>query len=70
MYAVTVALNHNEVGDHPERINKILPYIPKYNWNCINFPSQRKDWERFEQDNTDIALNILSVPHNKKTIKL
>ena len=29
MYAVTVALNHNEIGDHPERINKILPFIPK-----------------------------------------
>ena len=70
MYAVTVALSHNEIGDHPERINKILPYIPKYIWNSINFPSQRKDWERFEQDNSDIALNILSVPHNKKTIEL
>ena len=29
MYAVTVALNDNEIGDHPERINKILPFIPK-----------------------------------------
>ena len=70
MYALTVALNHNEIGDHPERINKIIPYIIKCNWNRINFPSQRKDWERFEQDNTDIALNILSVSHNKKAIEL
>ena len=70
MYAVTVALNHNEIGAPPERINKILPYIQKYNWNRINFPSQRKDSERLEKDNTDIALSILSVPHNKKTIKL
>ena len=29
MYAVTVALNHAEIGDHPERINKVLPFIPK-----------------------------------------
>ena len=70
MYALTVALNHNEIGDNPERINKIVLYITKCNWNRINFPSQRKDWERFEQDNTDIALNILSVPHNKKAIEL
>ena len=70
MYAVTVALNHNERGSHPERINKIIPYISKYNWNRINFPSQRKDWELFERDNEDIALNILSIPHNKKTIEL
>ena len=45
MYAVTVALDHNEIGAHPERINKILPYIQKYNWNRINFPSKIKDWE-------------------------
>ena len=70
MYAVTVALNHIETRDHTERINKIMPYISNYNWDCINFPSQRKEWERFEKDNTNIALNILSVPHNKKTIEL
>ena len=29
MYAVTVALNYNEIGDHPERINRVLPFIPK-----------------------------------------
>ena len=70
MYAVTVALNHAEIDNHPERINKIIPYIKNHNWDRINFPWQRKDWERFKRDNTDIALNILSVPHNKKTIEL
>ena len=58
MYAVTVALNHAEINNHPERINKIIPYIKNCNWDRINFPSQRKDWERFEKDNTDTALNI------------
>ena len=70
MYAVTVALYHIEIRDHPQRINKIMPYISNYNWDRINFPSHRKDWERFEKDNTDIALSTLSVPHNKKTIEL
>ena len=70
MYAITVALNQNEIGSHPERINKIISYISKYNWNRINFPSQRKEWELFERDNEDIALNILSIRHNKKTIEL
>ena len=45
MYAVTVALNHTDIGNHPERINKIMPFILNYNWDRINFPSQRKDWE-------------------------
>ena len=70
MYAITVALNHNKIDNHPKRITKAIPHIPKYNWDRINFSSQRKDWELFEKDNEDIALNILSIPHNKKTIEL
>ena len=52
MYAVTVALNHAEINNHPERINKIIPYIKNCNWDRINFPSQRKNRERFEKDGT------------------
>ena len=70
MYAITVALNHNKIDSHPERILNTIPHISKYNWDRINFPSQRKDWELFEKDNEGIALNILSVPYNKKTIEL
>ena len=70
MYAITVALNHQEIGCHPERISKIKNHTSKYNWKHINFPSQKKDWETFERDNEDIALNIFSVPFNKKTFNL
>ena len=70
MYAITVALNHKKIGRHPERISKIKPYISKYNWNRINFPSQRKDWETFERGNDDITLNILSLLLGKKTTEL
>ena len=42
MYAFTVALNHNEIGDHPERISKILPYISKYNWDILTFHHKEK----------------------------
>ena len=30
-YAITVALNHNEISSHPERISKIRSHINKYN---------------------------------------
>ena len=70
MHSITVALNHQEIGCHPERISKINKYTSKYNWNQINFPTQRKDWEKFERDNENIALNISSVPFNKKKIEL
>ena len=69
-YAITVALNHEEIGIHPEKISKILNHIHKNNWKNINFLSQRKDRETFEKNNTNIALNILSVPFNKKIFEL
>ena len=39
-YAVTVALNHEQIKDHPERISKIKPFIDQYDWKEIDFPSQ------------------------------
>ena len=40
------------------------------NWEGIEFPAGIKDWKRFEKNNKTIALNILSVPHDEKTINL
>ena len=37
-YAVIVALNYEQIGDHPERISKIKPFIGKYDWKEIDFP--------------------------------
>ena len=31
-YAITVAVNYEEIGKNYERITKINPYIDKYNW--------------------------------------
>ena len=67
-YAITVALNHQSIENHPERISNIEPFINQYNWKDIDFPSHQKDWKRFEQK--AIALNILFVPHNTKTTTL
>ena len=32
-----------------------------YNWEGINFPSRSKEWQKFEENNDTIALNILYV---------
>ena len=49
-YAVTVALNHEEIKKDLQRITKIKPFINKYNWEGIHFPSKRKrfkkNWEK------------------------
>ena len=34
-YALTVALNYEQIKDHPERISKIKPFIDQYNWKEI-----------------------------------
>ena len=28
--------------------NKIKPFITKYNWEEINYPSEKDDWETFK----------------------
>ena len=66
-YAITLALNLNNVDNHCERISKIKPFINKYNWKDIDFPAMSKDWKKFELNN-EIALNILYVPHNIRKI--
>ena len=68
-YAVTLALNIDKTNDHPERISKIKPFIEKYNWKDIDFPSTSKDWKKVEVNN-EVALNILYVPHGTKKIEI
>ena len=64
-YARTVALNHEEIEKHDERITKIKPFINKYKWEGINFPSEKDDWTKFEKNNVTIDLNVLFVIKEK-----
>ena len=66
-YALNVALNHEQIKDHPERMSKIKAFIDKYNWK--DFLSHSKDWRKFESNNKSIAVNILYVPHNTEKIR-
>ena len=68
-YALTTALNYQNIKSHPERISNLKPFIDQYNWKEIDFPSEQKDWKNFELNNKTIAVNILFVPYNteKKT---
>ena len=69
-YATTLALNFNNIGKCHQRISKIKPFINNYNWNNINFPTAKKDWNKFELNNKDVALNTLYVSFNTKKIKI
>ena len=38
-YSIVVALNHQKIEIHPERISNIEPFIDQYNWEGIEFPA-------------------------------
>ena len=65
-YAANLALNINSIDKHHQRITKIKPFINNYKWNDINFPAAKKDWNKSELNNKNVALNILYVPFNTK----
>ena len=68
-YAVTLALNLDNIDNHPDRMSKIKPFINQYNWKDIAFPLTSKDWRKFELNN-EVALNVLYVPHNTRKIQV
>ena len=42
-YSITVALNHQNIENNPERISNIKPFTDNYNWKDIDFPAGIKD---------------------------
>ena len=40
---LSVMLNYKEIRKDPQRITKIKHFINKYNWEGINFPSEKDD---------------------------
>ena len=67
--ALNDSLDYQRIKKIPQEMSKLKPYINQYNWKGITFPSDKEDWNKFEQNNKEIALNILFVPHNKKEIR-
>ena len=51
-------LNYEEIEKDPQRITKIKPFINKYNWEGINYPSEKGDWKKFKKNDLTIALNL------------
>ena len=57
-YALTVALNHEEVKKDLQRITKIKFSINKYNW-------KGRYWKKYKKNNIKIALNVLYAKKEK-----
>ena len=50
-------------------MTKIKSFKNKYNWGK-KFPSEKDDWEKFEENNVTITLNVLYTKKRKKYILL
>ena len=69
MYAIVVALNQHNITNDPQRISKIIPCTPYYDWSEVNFPAGPKEYRAFEKYNDNIALNIFYTPYKEKDIR-
>ena len=57
-------LNYNKIKE------KDFKNILKFKRLDTDFSSHQRDWENFKQNNTSIALNVLSISYNSEEIKL
>ena len=60
-----MGLNYKDIGKHAEQITKTKPSINKYNWEGINYASEKDYWKKFEKDNVKVALNVLHAKKEK-----
>ena len=44
-----------------KRVSNIKPFINKYNWDRIKYPSKIDDKKTFEKSNPTIALDVLHI---------
>ena len=58
-------LNHEKFKKYLLKIIKIKAFIDNYNWEGVNYPSEKDDWKRFDKNNLTIASNVLYVKKEK-----
>ena len=56
--------NHEE--ENLQKILKIQPFISKYIWETVNYPSENNDWKKFEKNNLMIDINVFYILKSKK----
>ena len=62
--SIISGLNYKKINE------KYLKKIEKLKKVDIGLSSHQRDWEKFEQENNSIALNVLFVSYNNEEIKL
>ena len=54
------------MGVNYNRINKIKLFLRNVNFENINYPIKKEDYEVFERNNESISLNILKPDNERK----
>ena len=60
---------NKQIKKDPQTITKIKPFIDKYNWEGIDYPSEKDYWKKFEKNNLTITLNVLHTKAEKVCFK-
>ena len=63
-WSIIAGLNYNKIKE--KELKKLL----KFRKVDTDFSLYQRDWEKFEQENTLIALNILFLSYNSEEVKL
>ena len=63
-WAVIAAMKWEEIGNNPERLNKLRRYEGEFDWSGLEFPVSFRDINKFERNN-EIGVNILAVENKK-----
>ena len=63
-WSIIPRLNYNKINE------KCLKKIEKLKRVDIDLSSHQRDWEKFEQENNPIALNILFVSYNSEELHI
>ena len=48
-----------------QRITKVKLFIDKYNWEGINFPSEKDRLKKFEKNSVTVTPNVLYIKKEK-----
>ena len=54
-------LNYEEIKKDQQRTTKIKSFIDKYNWEEINYPSEKDARKKLKKNNLTIALNVFML---------
>ena len=63
--SITVALKHQNIENHPERMSNIKTFIDQCNWEGINFPAGIKDRKSLNE----IIRQLLLISYQYRTIQ-